>query len=243
MISIATNEDFEQIESWLKAEYEQLQEGFWVNRSHIKRAYEEGRLMVFRRNGEAVAFHSHAVNLQTDSIFVVRPDMRGCGIGLALARHIIDNAKATDACLIHISCAPASSLPFWEKLGFGRIRNDERSGALESFLPLDKTLVLPAEGNIVSVVIQFFSEDAGAPLLSEHRPQAKRLGDGSIALGERVIGFDQSLTADIRVSVEVDGKLLFPPDRAKYREHYGFTRRDGAFFLDRILNPDTLAGT
>lgn len=118
IIAIATDEDFAFIETWLHAEHVLFGTGFWNNRPQIARAHFEGRLLVLRVHGNAVAFHNQGETLCTDSIFAVHPNWRRAGLGTTFAEHLIEKATESGTAMLEINCSSTGSEPFWHALGF-----------------------------------------------------------------------------------------------------------------------------
>src|SRR3546814_6050026 len=88
---------------------------------------------------------------------------------------------------------PSSSRPFWVRMGFSL---DSLPGK-HAYMVLAKTVELPAGLPRVKVRISFFPEgvlyDKVKPApLSVWEPEAVRLLDGTIELGQRVVGFQRS---------------------------------------------------
>jgi GNAT superfamily N-acetyltransferase len=241
MIIPATNDDLTYIQKWLKAEHEKSGEGFWVNWPHIERAHQQGRLIVLRDGGNAIALHTHGELLQTDSILVVHPERRGAGVGSTLAKHIIQKAREAGATLLEVDCAPEASKRFWKSLGFQLADGVSGYQRNHAYLPLKRALPLPDGGQPVNVTVQFFEANSST-LTTEHAVQGQLLDDSSIALAERVIGYSMPTSPDIEVTVSVDGRALFPKGRAKYLEAFGLIAKDGAFYLDRVLLGDPGGG-
>ncbi|AZO32529.1 GNAT family N-acetyltransferase [Mesorhizobium sp. M1B.F.Ca.ET.045.04.1.1] len=117
-----------QIMDWLKAEREE--------RSVIADAHSDGEMIALIENDVPVAFLAY--DLTYDGILEVRPDRRGLGYGKALALAALKQAVEDDRrCILDIQCAPLTSIPFWEKLGF-RIRFENYA-----YMPLPKALDVP----------------------------------------------------------------------------------------------------
>src|SRR3546814_11178837 len=94
-----------------------------------------------------------------------------------------------------------------------------------AYIVLSKTVVLPAGLPRVKVRISFFPEgvlyDKVKPApLSVWEPEAVRLLDGTIEIGQRVVGFQRyGANGDLVVATVVDGKQVFF-DKAKRDRAY-----------------------
>jgi GNAT superfamily N-acetyltransferase len=246
LICVSTENDLPVIHDWLKREYDQEGEGFYVNFNLIADAHQEGRLIVLRKDGEAVACQWGA--LIQPGILVVRPDQRGHGYGRALVEYRIQQALLDDeVCVLRIECNPPSSIPFWEQMGFKLVPDNEMvrlSGGYACRI-LNRQFELPADRPSVPVQIGFYPEraksDAAVPALSEHRPQAVQLPDGSIMLAERVVGFlpKGNILDDLVVKIQVAGEVLYS-GKAKYADEWGVeSDGEGAFYLYYITRSET----
>jgi len=234
MIGRATDIDLDYIKEWLRAEHAKFGKGFWVNWSIIERTHYEGDLIVLREQSNAVAFHTEGETLNRNSVLAVHPEKRGQGLGTTLASYIISKARNADEVVLEIECAPDTSKPFWNSLGFQLMPDDFFGyGSDFAYLPLEKTLMLPTDGTSVSVTVRYF-DDHSPRLLQQYQLQGRRLNDGTIALERRVIGFSKPTSSDVGVEIDIDGQPFLRRNRAKYLEAFGFVRTDNAFYLDSI---------
>lgn len=161
-----------------------------------------------------------------------------------MVQYLIRQAISAREALLHIDCAPISSVPFWQRMGFTILPK----GAYESkaVSKLVVPLRLPSNGTESQVVVRFLTEDVlyngGAPLV-EYSPQAVRAKDGTIRLAERVAHFSPSilgLRGDLAVELWVKGQQLYR-GKAKYdeAEYLGFFRCKNGFAIDRIFTSQT----
>lgn len=236
-VGTSTDADLSFILAWLKTEDAETGEGFWCNRRIVEAHHAEGDLLILREDGKAVAFQLGA--LVQPGIMEVRPDCRGRGYGRMLAERRLKEAWEKDLCLLHIECTPITSRPFWERMGF---TVDPLSGN-DAFMVLSKRVDLDSSLPQVQVKISFFPERAlynhprPAPL-SVWQPDAVRLDDGTIELGQRVVGYKRPLApGDLVVEIVVNGKVIFF-DKAKRDRAYelGLEQQaaTGAWYMDCI---------
>jgi GNAT superfamily N-acetyltransferase len=242
----STDNDLSTILTWLLREEKSKGHSFYCNRDVIRKAHQKGELLVLREGNEAVAFQIGG--LLSPGILVVRPDKRGQGYGRVLVQHCIDRAQRSEICFLHIQCTPVMSAPFWQKMGFMLFPLEApeswgRSYAYPyAYKLLPKHFCLEPGYDEASVVISFFPDGAehknGAQPLSEHRPRAAHLADGTIKLESRVIGFHPGHPNDLVIKIAVDGATLCFK-RAKYCELLGVQRYSPAFYLDIIVPPSS----
>src|ERR1035437_9897427 len=112
----AKTKDLASIGKWLRAEYEQEGEGFWVNWSVIQRAFGERQLFVLGPPDDIAGFICDGH--YGPDILSVRSDKRRQGYGTQLAEWTIASAIRRGICTMNIQCAPSTSLKFWRTLGF-----------------------------------------------------------------------------------------------------------------------------
>lgn len=94
-------------------------DGFFRNWKFIRGDYHAGLVEVAVIDNVPVAFCTGTAN--QIEILEVKPSFRGRGIGKAFARHRLDRAYKAGVKALSLECAPASSLPFWESIGFVEI--------------------------------------------------------------------------------------------------------------------------
>jgi hypothetical protein len=170
----------------------------------------------------------------------VRHDMRRKGIGRKLVEYRIAEAYANDECFLHIQCTPATSIPFWQRMGFTLMESENRNQF--AYRILEKKNKFPANGKMVKVKIRFFPEnrkrDKNIPAYSVSTPHAVRTSDGVIHLNERVSFFNllHPDSRDVVVEIEAAGQLRYF-DKAKYPEarQIGVKRCHNGFFIDQLF--------
>lgn len=237
--------DIDELLRWLEAEYISTGEGHWSNRDLIQEAYVEQQLTVITHADAVVGFAAGRFGL--DLISVKSANQRR-GIGRMLVEYLINRARDQDIPVLRVQCAPSSSLPFWERMGFelyGQATNDEKSPLVRMILAKD--LQLPVHGTPAHAEIAYLSELALHQPIARHRPitcyrpPALIANDGVIHLGQRCIGPDLIDTAnDLVLRITIDGKLLYL-DKAKYPEAKALGVRihcvTGDYYLDRVVLP------
>ncbi|MCO6416183.1 GNAT family N-acetyltransferase [Siccirubricoccus sp. KC 17139] len=240
-VAQATRSNLNEILRWLKQEDEETGEGFWCNRTVVESCHRDGELLVLREDGEAVAFLAGRV--WVPDILEVRPDRRGRGHGRLLAEHVVAEASRIGDCLLRIECQPASSIPFWERMGFRLYRDDEEARILggHAYRVLGRTHARP-EGPAVAVEVELYPEarswnPAVRPLLSR-RLEAARREDGRLQLPERVVLFspDVPRPPESFVRIAIDGQDVFL-DKAKRDEAKAVgVERDpgGTYYVDAL---------
>ncbi|MER9336630.1 GNAT family N-acetyltransferase [Mesorhizobium sp. M0293] len=236
IIRKASEDDFQKIMDWLRAEREETGEGFYCNRSVIEDAHADGEMIALIENDMPVAFIAYG--LIRNGILEVRPDRRDLGYGKALAEDALQRAIDDDRrCILDIECAPWASIPFWEKIGF-RIYSQNYA-----YMLLPKILKLPERGTEADVTISLYRDPdqhspEGSVPQAVFKPKAVRSEDGLIHLGQRII-FDNKADNSHRdpvARVSIDGRDVFF-DKLKYdgASQLGIRRDEGGnFYADHL---------
>lgn len=193
-IRASTEEDLTLILAWLKEQQAQGEEDtFLCNWNLTEEAHEEGDLLVYFESGSnaPVAYFWGSLN-DTSSILEVKASHRRHGIGAHFVEHLVELSRANDEPLLHIECAPESSVDFWTRMGF-QVRSNQRlqeQRFATQILPMPRDL--PEGGLPIEVSIKFLDERSRsgdtAPL-SLHAPRAVQMPDGLIHLDRRVAEF------------------------------------------------------
>lgn len=240
--------DLPAILTWLKVEYDQAGTGtgFWCNRSIIEQAHDDCRLVVADDGDTDRAVAFQVGGLLHPGILEVRPDKRGMGFGRRLVEYCIARAREEDECVLHIECNPASSVPFWKRMGFclfsdafgERCPSDARNHA---FRILNKGHGnVPAESVEVPVQIRFRAE-CGVTL-TQSQLSGYRLNHRQLVLQHRVVAYCPSRAfalGDAFVDVHINGRSLYS-GKAKYEEAkaIGVQNRNGeVYFIDEVVLP------
>jgi GNAT superfamily N-acetyltransferase len=239
----ATEKDLVALESWLRAEHEQTGEGFYCNWGVITEAFKRKDLAVLAAGGDVLGFVADAPG--GADIVEVRPDMRGRGYGRRLAEWVIDGAFRRGNSVIAGECAPASSVPFWTRMGY-EISSDRTgpSGGIYAYKLLERRFTLnagPRFGFGIAFCPNARDWDKKTKPFREYTGEAEGLKDDSIQLPERAICFAPDIrnTADCVVCITVDGRTLFE-DKVKRPEAKSLgvcSDPGGVYFLDKIFPP------
>ncbi|MEH2469300.1 GNAT superfamily N-acetyltransferase [Nitrobacteraceae bacterium AZCC 2161] len=246
-VELANPDDLAEILTWLKQEYdEDGGEGFWCNRNIIARSLNGGDLYVIRDGGAPVAFQ---VGKHAADIVSVKKAYRRKGLGTSLFEASIARAIDDDVVVMQGECAPATSLPFWQKHGFERFLDLRAPDKVTVRRILSKALELPSAGRSVSVVVGFYPESSqygqgnDVQPIAVHRIEGRSSATGRVHLPQRIVGLvdDEPCGADLAVRVEVDGKVVcFGKCKHNAARQIGVRsdRRGLAFFLDFVNSPN-----
>ena len=225
---------------WLKQEYQTDGEGFWSNRHHIQKSYEDGHLWVIREEGDAVAFQ---VGDYSAEVLCVRKDRRRHGFGQAMFEASLARAMEDSVNVLTVECSPASSLPFWKGHGFKLYKDNAFSQGPIVRRILHREYDLPESIPKVEVAITFFPEailhnPKVLPLIDDKMCGALHPND-EIALPHRVIAHDDySDHKDLVIKIVVhDNEQYF--NKAKYPEAKALgIQKDSigpSFYIDKFL--------
>lgn len=133
IIRRATKKDLAVVEKWLRAEYKRDGKGFYCNWNVIVKIFESKQLFVLAIGEDVVGFV--ADGWSGPEIVNVRRDKQGMGYGRRLAKWAIASAARRGRSIIKVQCAPTTSLPFWEKMGFTRCSGERNRVYAEMKLP------------------------------------------------------------------------------------------------------------
>jgi GNAT superfamily N-acetyltransferase len=237
----ATKEDLSAIRAWLEEEDRLGVHGnFLCNWNVIVGAYKDKSLQVMvdraAERPRLVAFQLGG--LLQSGILQVRNEFRRSGLGRRFAEHCIRQALQKDECLLSIQCAPDTSIPFWQHMGFTTY---EKAGATFGYRILEKALPLPTDARPVDVTIRFFAEerkwDPSTPPLAAVRPAAVQTSDGVTHLAQRVL-FHEGVHQHIRgvvVELQVEGQSIYM-DKMKYARAaaLGVHRCRNGWYIDQV---------
>ncbi len=208
----------------------------------------ERRLLVGAENesGEIVVFQ--VGGLLEPGILEVRPDRRRMGYGRRVVEYCIEQARREDVSVLHIDCKPASSVPFWIRMGF-RLYSDAFGGRCpcqvgnHAFRILDRIYDCHSSvGRPVAIDVTF---RAGSDVVLNRTQVSGTLhDDGRIALPHRIVSYCPcSVFAfnDTFVDVNVNGNTCYS-GKAKYAaaETIGVEKRGGeVFVIDSLTLPSS----
>lgn len=235
----SSNADLAEVLRWSKQDEDNEEISFYCNRNVISECHDEGELYVLVDPATDLPIAFLANGRYEPYILSVKADRRGEQHGYALAQFMIDLWRTTDASAIEFECAPKSSIPFWQHMGFQMYRPDR------AYMLLPKVYELPPGAPGAEVKITFYPEQVqyreDVASLMMATPRAVRTGSGTISLAERVFVFENLIPGnhkDIVVSIEVDDREVYR-DKAKYPGASALgVRRDGqGWFIDEIRLP------
>jgi len=240
VIRHSTNRDIREIKKWLFCDAQSTEGTFRCNWNLIEKSHKNGDLIVYVESKSDTAVAYQFGSLCCPGILEVRRDMRRKGIGRKLVEYRIAEAYASDECLLHIQCTPATSIPFWQRIGFTLIKS--KSGEQFAYRILEKKHIVPANGKTVNVKIRFFPEDKKwdrkIRAYSVAKPPAVRTSDGVIHLNERVSLFNllHPDCRDVVVEIKVAGQCWYC-NKAKYpeAEQIGVKSCLNGFFIDQLF--------
>ncbi len=233
----STNADLQAIHTWLvEQDARKIHGTFLCNWIQTKETHKEEKLLVYI-DGES----EQPVAYLWDNLGIleVRHDMRRKGIGRKLVEHRIKRAIKDNECFLYIQCKPASSVPFWQRMGFTLLAPENENTYAYRFL--EKEHQLPPDGVPVNVTIRFFPEDRkwnkNIPAHCVTTPDAVKTPDGIIRLAKRVACFTdpRQNSGDLVIEIEVAGRILVC-DKSKYpvARDLGVQRCNLGFYLDVV---------
>jgi GNAT superfamily N-acetyltransferase len=237
----STDADMENIYAWLVAEEEREVAGnFLCNWELTKKNHQLKRLLIYIDGASQFPVAYQWGGLIHSGILQVREDMRGKGIGAKLVARRIAEAYRKNECILLIQCQPASSIPFWKKMGFTLLGQSSQHYA---YRILELKFPLPENSQSVNVAIRFYPEellwDKSAKPYICFSPSAAVTQNGVVHLSERVAFFEvlyiENMLRDVVVEIEVNGEVLFC-DKAKREaaNSIGLKRCLNGFFIDKI---------
>ena len=133
-----TERELQEVENWLKQEYEDTGEGFYCNWSIIKESLAQKELITISLDKHTVGFLVLGCRelRATIDILEIRTDHRNKGLGKELVDAVFEHLRADNIYAVDVQCSPSSSEPFWRKLGFRdfpKDRNRTNAGNTELF--------------------------------------------------------------------------------------------------------------
>ena len=230
-----------QVHAWLQEQERQgVKATFFCNWRLTERVHLERRVSVYLspHSGAPVAYQWGG--LLKDGILEVRHAERGRGIGRVMVEHMMAEAELADEPILFVHCAPDSSAPFWQRMGFTLL--PEHRGETYGYRIVPKQLPPPAAGKPVQVDVEFYSErrgwDADIPPRQVNTQSAVRDSNGSVWLSHRVSWFDTIPTfeGDSYAIVKVDGENWYSGKLKRERASIlGFKACANGYHLDRLF--------
>ncbi|OAE49185.1 GNAT family N-acetyltransferase [Agrobacterium tumefaciens] len=208
----ASAKDVSDIRGWLELEYQETGEGFFCNWPVIEATHYEDMLDVLVLGNVAVGFV--ADGRKGPDIVAVRPDLRGRGLGRLAAEYALQSAYNRGNSVVHIECAPSTSIPFWQTMGFIVLADpDGNRRSTRAYKTLPRKLVMP-KGQPLPFSIKLFAEQRDWSKNTE--PLAEIAGVGSkvgniLHLPERAILYHPQIKEnfDSVIGVQVGGHEVF----------------------------------
>ena len=242
-VTVATIADFDKITEWLKEEHNQNGEGFSDNIDLIKNKFEENSLFVIKGNSNnPVAFITGPIH--SPSFLSVKTDYRGQGYGKILAQFVVQKARDQKLSVVEVLCAPETSIPFWENLGFEAFGNDEREKKFR-WLVLKYEHLLKV-GKDVDLCIRIFPESKlyqkDTSPRQEFRPLARKTTSGIIYLDQRITFIQTQYDKDVVIEIEIDQKrVCLKKAKSDVAKRLGIEKEfcSGAFYIDKIKDVDS----
>lgn len=232
----STDADVARIHTWLKdQERNEVHGTFLCNWRLTAECHEEGRLLVYidPKTQEPVAYQWGG--LVRPGILEVRDNCRGRGLGKELVEHCLALTVDADEPILVIHCKPSTSIPFWQRMGFQLLSNEER-GENYAVRLVQRQFELLDEGEPVDVTIEWFPEErkweASTPPALAQTIRGS-LFEGEVALAERIMFYKDLVERDPVVRVRVNDREWYC-DKAKYEEaeYLGLQRCTNGFYAD-----------
>jgi len=226
VIRIATESDLREILIWLKEEFEQEGQGFWVNRELIEKSFRENLLWVLAVKDRVVAFATEELGIQE-----TRPDARRRGYGTLLANHCIEIARQQSKPGIVIICCPPTSVPFWETLGFRVV--DREADPLQAVKLLPNSRVL-GNGTIGQLKIDLLQGYSDVPFGQTFETRVEQIDATYWDLETTFCEYVPS--PDTMAKITLNGSQL-TYEKVKYCSQFGLTREFPFSFMNRLIVP------
>ena len=196
----ATVDDLEQVRQWLQQEKDAGHDSFIVNFEAIQQGQRDESLIVLLDNDHPIAFALGEENL---SIFAVKRDTRGGGVGTALASHWFQTARNRDLIGFDGECSPRTSLRFWKKMGCTQIAS--RSPNPWVVMPFKKSHDLPEGPETISLTFELH-DSYGNAIPGWDDITAAVIEDDDYMLAEDFIAYVPA--TDVRLTIWGDGVAI-----------------------------------
>ncbi len=232
IIRLSTDQDMKIIKQWLDEIESYEFDSLRMNWHLTENTHREDGIFVYidSESGEPVGY------LWPDfGILEVKPSHRDRGIGRALVDYGLSYLLEAGNAAIAVQCAPESSIPFWEKMGFNFYTEDR------AFKIIPKTLTVPGNTKPADVKIQFYSEskmwDKTTAPIEVFSPEAFIDDKGKVYLTERVTIciLSSEWHRDPVVSIHVEGDEQYT-DKAKRPQasQFGVKYTGSSYSIDVI---------
>jgi GNAT superfamily N-acetyltransferase len=235
----ATEADLAAIHVWLKDEAARSVPGnFLCNWSIVEKAQRQGRLLVYIDPISAQPIAFQLGGLINSGILAVRDEYRGKGIGRQLVEYCVRAASKKGEPVLQIQCAPDTSIPFWERMGFVACARETDDS---HYRIVSRKLKIPKDTIATKVRIRFYADErkwnSSIAPCETHELTGYRDSNGVIYLSKRVaVAFAAHANIrDIVIEIEVAGQTRYL-DKAKYEEAaaLGVISARNGYYIDKI---------
>ena len=232
-VRLATDEDIEIIYQRLISEDTNNVHGsFLCNWNLTHKVYLEHGLFVYI---DSTSMSPVGYLWHNFGIVEVFSNMRGKGIGRELVEHGKIDALNSNISVIKIKCAPETSIPFWEHMGF-RLYNNK-----DAYFIVEKKLDVKNIGALTTVELNFYPEykkwKPETKPLQSFKPQAIMDNKSVIYFYNRISVFtgNSEWSGDPVVEIIVGGKRIYL-DKAKYpeAERLGVKKTSWAYSIEKL---------
>jgi len=131
-----TQNDINDIEQWLEAEYKKSRSGFYTDRDVLEQSFRDKTLIILKMNGKAVSFIAwkcYAEHTAKISIAETHPDFRRKGFARILLNALISCFQKNDIHVIDLQTNSDQSETTWKHLGFTEFPEDKKLEEKELF--------------------------------------------------------------------------------------------------------------
>jgi formylglycine-generating enzyme required for sulfatase activity/ribosomal protein S18 acetylase RimI-like enzyme len=234
----ATQDDLALVLAWLKDEWDQggPERGFWCNRNPVVKGEAKGDLSVLVRSGDDIPIGFLLSSEATLDIMEIRPEFRRQGLGWMLAQHGLHRIKEAGEIGLVIECAPMTSVPFWESLGFRHIERPwGNDGSYYASYVFSKRSYMP-QGPFVRVLVKLQSSRTW---LSRPDQDFKRCAgttaQNEFMLDRPIVAFVDMGEAIVEVCV---GDKLISARKVIDSADVGIEYKSGFMRIDRLFQPN-----
>ena len=123
--------DINEIEEWLEAEYRTTKKGFYTDRDVLAQSFRDKNLIILKQQGKVVSFIAwkcYTDNTAKISIAETHPDFRRHGLIRLLLDALISNFQKSGILVIDLHSISEESEAAWKHLGFNEFPEDQEDG-------------------------------------------------------------------------------------------------------------------
>lgn len=142
--------DLSIIKKCLKEEFEETNEGFYINWEIIEKDFNNNNLIILSYHNSPIGFVTYYLgDIHVEiKIFVIEPKHRKKGIGKIFYEKIAEHFKLEKYIAFKLFCSPTESEAFWKQMGFIEYPNiGYREHRLTYYKPLIETQELSTSKN------------------------------------------------------------------------------------------------